>query len=119
MVHVKENETDVVYLWGYNYRYIVAELRNTTVEEVEKYIGSIEKFSAAEAPDLQQLALLRKHLADALITTYTYAPTGLTSVTDPQGKTTYYQYDPLGRLSFEKDYLGRVRCAYDYQYSIK
>lgn len=119
MVHVKENETDVVYLWGYNYRYIVAELRNTTVEEVEKYIGSIEKFSSAETPDLQQLAILRKYLTHALITTYTYAWTGITSVTDPQGKTTYYQYDQLGRLSFERDYQGRTRNIYDYHYSIK
>lgn len=119
MVHLTENQTDVVYLWGYNYMYVVAEIRNATVEQVERYIGSIESFSSADTPDLQKLALLRKYLGGALITTYTHTPIGITSITDSQGKTVYFQYDRFGRLAFERDYQGKIRKTYDYQYSIK
>lgn len=119
MVHLTENQTDVVYLWGYNYMYVVAEIRNATVEQVERYIGSIESFSSADTPDLQKLALLRKYLGGALITTYTHTPIGITSITDSQGKTVYFQYDRFGRLAFERDYQGKIRKTYDYRYSIK
>lgn len=119
-VHLTINEEDVVYLWGYDYQCIVAEIRNATWEAVESIIGSINDFSAADKPDLKKLAMLRKFLKDASMTTYTHAPgLGITSITDACGKTTYYQYDDSGRLIYERNSRGKVVKTYDYHYSIK
>ena len=39
-----------------------------------------------------------------MVTTYTYDPlVGVTSITDPKGYTTYFNYDEHGRLKQVKD----------------
>jgi|GEM_PF-4989451 len=49
------------------------------------------------------------------ITTYTYDPLiGLTSATDSNGMTTYFEYDGFGRLIKETDALGNVAKQYTY-----
>jgi len=56
-------------------------------------------------------------LANTQITTFTYKPLiGLTSQTDPNGKTTYYEYDDFGRLKFTKDDQGKILKKFDYHY---
>jgi YD repeat-containing protein len=55
--------------------------------------------------------------ANALVTTYTYAPLiGITSQTDPNGRTTYYEYDAFNRLKRIKDHDGNTVKVMDYQY---
>lgn len=55
--------------------------------------------------------------ANAKMTTYTYDPlVGITSSTDPNGQTVYYQYDDLNRLKAIKDFEGNVVKRFDYQY---
>lgn len=55
--------------------------------------------------------------AEVKMTTYTYDPlVGITSVTDPNGQTTYYLYDELSRLKAIKDFKGNVVKRFDYQY---
>lgn len=116
-VCLRKNGDDVVYLWGYNYRFLVAEIRNATDAQVETLLGDIDRFAATDMPDLQKLALLRALLPGALVTTYTHNPLGITSITNPSGKTTYYQYDHQGRLGSERNYRGELRKMYDYRYS--
>ena len=53
---------------------------------------------------------------DARMTTYTHLPgIGMTSQTDPNGNTTYYEYDALGRLSAIRDNERRLLRTYQYQ----
>jgi YD repeat-containing protein len=56
-------------------------------------------------------------LTNSLVTTYTYKPLiGMTSQTDPNGVTTYYEYDSFGRLKFIKDDKGNMLKKYEYHY---
>jgi YD repeat-containing protein len=63
---------------------------------------------------------LRLYPKDAQMTTYTYSPgIGMTSTTDANNVTTYYEYDSFGRLQCIKDDAGNVLKKYDYTYQIK
>jgi YD repeat-containing protein len=60
---------------------------------------------------------VRLTLAGALVTTYTYEPAiGITSVTDPNGQTTTYEYDSFGRLKATRDAKGNIVQSYVYNY---
>lgn len=117
-VHVTKNDVDIVYLWGYRNRFLIAEIRNATRAEVESVIENIDSFSAAWTPSQQELNLLRESLPQAQITSFTYTPSGkVASITNPQGRTDYFEYDSLDRLKTERNYLGEVEKAYRYNYS--
>lgn len=108
-----------VYLWGYNYQHLVAEIKGVTLQEVETAIGDLLSFMQAETPDFSKLTLLRTSLPQAQITSYTYQPmVGTTSMTNPRGISVYYEYDLLQRLKNQKDNNQKVEKKYDYQYSL-
>ncbi len=51
------------------------------------------------------------------ITTYEYEPmVGMTSVTNPQGVTVYYEYDSFDRLNAVKDHDKNKVNSYYYNY---
>lgn len=115
-----------VLLWGYGYRYPVAEVRGAGYEAVEDALGAalIGRVAAAPVPaesDLQAIRELRADLPSALITTCTYEPAwGMTSMTAPNGLTTYYGYDASGRLKevyILEDGEKSVLEAYHYHYT--
>lgn len=61
---------------------------------------------------------VRLYPVGAQMTTYTYDPLiGLSSVTDANNMTTYYEYDALSRLKLVKDEKGNILNRYDYQYA--
>jgi YD repeat-containing protein len=60
---------------------------------------------------------LRLYPMNAQITTFTYDPIiGLTSSTDPNGITTYYDYDAFSRLKSIRDYKGNLVKLNEYHY---
>lgn len=65
-----------------------------------------------------KLDAVRASLPDAMVTTYQYAPlVGVTTMTDPAGKSLVYEYDALQRLYRIKDNTGNVRASYCYNYA--
>lgn len=61
---------------------------------------------------------LRLSPVGAQVTSYTHAPlVGITSQTDPSGRTTFYEYDPLGRLQRVRDEQRNILSEHEYHYS--
>jgi YD repeat-containing protein len=112
------------YVWGYNRCYPVAQVENATFAEVLAVLGpaTIDQLLGPnpgnDAQVRQLLAPLRTRLPQARVTSYTYQPlVGLTSQTDPSGRTNFYEYDDLGRLLRARDEQGYILAEQQYQYA--
>jgi YD repeat-containing protein len=129
----KTNDGYSSLFWSYNNAYPVIKAENvdysTLSAAVSSIQGSFQTFLTNSVvnltTDAQKSAwrsfntALRSNssLSKALITTYTYTPlVGMTSQTDPNGVTTYYEYDSAGRLKCIKDDDGRILKTYEYHY---
>lgn len=117
---------NVVYLWSYGGQYLVAEIRNATLKEVNAVLSSVFDVASADALSTlvtpRETALkngsLQRALPNSQVTTYTYKPLiGVISSTAPAGLTTTYEYDSLGRLAKTKDPDGHVIESYEYNYT--
>ncbi|MDR0891314.1 MAG: RHS repeat protein [Mediterranea sp.] len=120
---VKNEHDESIYLWSYSGLYPVAEIKGASYSEVQAALGlAPESLSQQITPNMELINSLRSKLPAASITTYTYSPLiGLTSSTNPQGSSTYYEYDEAGRLSASyiirngnKEYLQKYVYQYDY-----
>jgi YD repeat-containing protein len=118
----KEGAIHSTYIWGYNSQYPVAKIVGSDYTTVNNTINIISNQSLLDNPTddnalRSYLNALRTGLSNAQITTYTYKPlVGMTSLTDPKGMTTYYEYDGFLRLKTIKDQNGNVIKQYDYHY---
>lgn len=112
-----------VYLWGYNKQYPVVKVIGSSYDTVQGFINQIMLDSAATFSDEQlriELNKIRTGLANthAQVWTYTYAPLiGMTSETDPNGNTIFYEYDGSGRLALVLDKDNRILKRYCYNYA--
>jgi len=101
---VDQSGMHTVYLWGYDDRYLIAEIKNATSSTVNAALSALSN----------NVDALRTYpsLANSMVTTWTYKPlVGVTSQTTPSGMTTYYDYDGLGRLKEVYRYEGNVVSA--------
>ncbi len=124
---VKDDNTKTVYIWGYSGQQLIAQITNTTYEQVlaearrlnlnlDNLLSDIELSTANE----NKVNSLRDLIPQAQVTTYTYSPwAGIKSITDPRGFTTHYTYDTFGRLK-ESHFLNSSnnKCIIEnYKYS--
>lgn len=101
---VDQSGMHTVYLWGYDDRYLIAEIKNATSSTVNAALSALSN----------NVDALRTYpsLANSMVTTWTYKPlVGVTSQTTPSGMTTYYDYDGVGRLKEVYRYEGNVVSA--------
>lgn len=115
------NDVKTSYLWGYNNAYPVAEVVGADHATINALVNqSVLDNPSSDAALQAELANLRNNLATvkALVTTYTYRPlTGMTSQTDPNGHTVYYEYDAFGRLSLIRDQNNKILKKICYNYA--
>ena len=121
------------YIWAYGNNYPVVKAENIDYNTLKTVVES-----AANTTDLEMFwnnfatvtydnstwnsfnSSIRNDVAlkDAMITTYTYKPlVGMTSETDPAGRTTYYEYDDFGRLKYVRDQKGNIIKRHEYHYA--
>ncbi|BFP43254.1 hypothetical protein FGF1_40990 [Flavobacteriaceae bacterium GF1] len=129
----REDGAHRYYIWGYDGQYPIAKLENFTSADaatVQTLINAAVTASDADNDNCgnasckeQQLRnaldAIRNHSASskAMVTTYTYDPlVGITSMTDPKGYTTYYEYDDFNRLKSVKDAGNNLVTDYEYHY---
>lgn len=115
----KNYDKKEVYLWGYNGQYPVAKISGSDYATVSGYVNNtVLQNPGSDAALSVQLNNIRAGLPNAQVTTYTYAPgIGLTSQTDPAGMTTYYEYDPFGRLLRIRDQNNNILQKFNYNYN--
>ncbi len=113
----------IAYIWGYNYTLPIAKIENINytqiVNELSNMGYSIE--SLQNKSDSELIAIfnsLRNHVNDGLITSFTHIPMlGISSITDPRGLTTKYEYDGFGRLKRVIDHEGKILQEHKYNYA--
>lgn len=118
----KVNDKIYTYVWGYNHQFVVAEIEGSDPVTVAGYVNQsvLDNPNVDTATMRAQLNQIRTGLATskALVTSCTYDPlVGMTSKTDPAGRTTYYDYDMLGRLMDIRDQDGNMVKTFTYHFA--
>lgn len=129
----KEDGIHVSYLWDYNLTLPVIKAENSSYDDLKAAVNLTNaNFSTfltnvgnmttqSQKADWKLFnASLRNQLLlkNALVTTLTYKQLiGETSLTDPAGTTTYYEYDQFNRLFLIKDDNSNILKNYQYHYA--
>jgi len=124
---VKKDDISTIYIWGYKQTQPIAKIENASYSKVyienSQIIGSLQTLSDKDINQTTEnilknsLNALRDLFPEAMITTYTYdLPYGVSSITDLNGRTTYYLYDGFGRLKEVRDHDNNIIKQTEYHY---
>lgn len=107
----------VSYLWGYGGVPVVKAI-NASYQDLTSFVSISSVELQQSDQDLRSLLIpLQSALPNAQISIYTYKRgIGVSSVTDPNGRTSKYKYDSFGRLNKVLDPDGNVLKKIDYTY---
>lgn len=114
-------ETTII--WSWNGCHPAAVIENAGISDVTTSIGSqnvLDAITRAAQPSSEQISSLEsmREMADlnnSHISTFTWSPgIGLTSIANPAGHVTTYEYDSHGRLEYVKDNEGKTVQGYSY-----
>lgn len=132
------DNTNTAIIWAYNSKFPIVQAENISYSSLLLAVNAIlSQISISDIDDLVNTigdlstttqktkwsdfnTGLRNNtsLKDALVKTFSYSPLwGMTSETDPAGKTTYYEYDNYGRLSLVRDQDDNILKKYEYNYA--
>jgi len=116
----KEGGAPISIIWGYGRNRPIAKIENLTYSSISS--GTITNLQSKSNIDSEQnlitaLNMLRSSFPNAMVTTYTYKPlVGVTTITDPKGLKTTYEYDSFGRLKAVYDHEGKLLSENEYHY---
>lgn len=113
----KDEISKVIYLWGYNYQYPIAEIKNATYTEIIAIVSeaTLNSIAAKAQPDDSDWSLLQGlsnniNLKNTHITLYKYKPfVGIYEMINPTGISTFYIYDSFNRLIEVYESQGNVK----------
>jgi len=123
IIEEKNNSITTSFLWGYQLKYPVAIIKGIAYDEIPS--GAREAVSLLEyTPDVKStVQSLKNQLAGLMndsryqVTINTYKPLiGISSQTDLNGITKYYEYDSLGRLKSITDDDDHILKTFEYHY---
>ena len=108
-------------IWGYNNGKKLCEIADLKYDDINTTtIQGLHFYTTVQLnPGMLAniFSSLRAAHPDKLITTYAYyINRRLRNVTDPNGRTTNYEYDDFGRLVNIKDHEGHLIKSYQYNY---
>lgn len=127
-----KNNIHTSLIWGYNNNFPVIKAENANFNmlnsavsnacgsiyiDLNDFLNTINDLSSEHEKNLLKsfYEAIRSALPDAIVTFHTYNPLiGKTSETDPNGITTFYNYDTFGRLILIEDHEGKKIKEYSY-----
>lgn len=128
-VHVvTEGVQHTIYIWGYKGQYPVARIETgsgtASYADIKAKLGAANVAILDANPTGQQVRDMfsalrnRDDMKGSMVSCYTYTPlVGMTSETDPSGRTVFYEYDGFGRMARVKDENGKVLKEHKYNYA--
>jgi YD repeat-containing protein len=109
---LSRNGITTSYLWDATQNYLKAKIEGATYSSISSQEGKPADYDSKTLRDN-----LNDLVPNAQISTYSYSPLwGITSQSNANGVTSYYSYDPYGRLTLEKDDDFAVTDQYKYHY---
>lgn len=114
----RENGPRWSYIWGYGGNKLIA-----TIEDAPQYsvvlstLGDVNAFRNLKSPDSNQIDNFLSPILGLRVNVFKYSSlSGLSSLRDAKGMTTYYEYDVFQRLKNVKDQNGNILKHTDYNY---